>query len=78
MAHKKKVLNFKLRLRMKKIINIFFFRRVKQRRKTEESLWEIEPQTLGFCAPLLYLWEAENFVVNKAIAKFMCDQRPES
>ena len=33
-------------------------------------------QTLGFYAPLLYLWEAENLVVNKAIAKFMCDQRP--
>ena len=44
MAHKKKVLNFKLRLRMKKIINIFFSGELNKEEKPRNNYEKSNPR----------------------------------
>ena len=40
-------------------------------RKTSESPWGIEPQTFGFCSPMLYDWTKETPWWVKSLSKFI-------
>ena len=60
---------------MKKIINIFFSGELNKEEKPRNHYEKSNPD-LRILRSFALSLRSRNLVVNKAIAKFMCDQRP--